>query len=134
MARFLIVDDEPLIALLAQDWLEDLGHQTLGPAHDLQTALKLTQEPMDAAILDVSLGADKSFEVARRLRANAIPFAFATGHAPEPFGAEFGDALTLPKPFSFDAFRSVVDELAQRAKASDDCLSGRAAAGFAVEK
>ena len=64
----LIVDDEPLIAMLAQDWLEDLGHQTLGPAHDLKTALTLAQEPMDAAILDVSLGADKSFEVARRLR------------------------------------------------------------------
>ena len=76
MARFLIVDDEPLIAMLAQDWLEDLGHQTVGPAHDLKTALRLTQEPMDAAILDVSLGADKSFEVARRLRAQHVPVRF----------------------------------------------------------
>ncbi len=117
MARFLIVDDEPLIAMLAQDWLEELGHQALGPAHDLQSALKLAQEPMDAAILDVSLGADKSFEVARRLRANAIPFAFATGHAPGPVGFEFADALTLAKPFSFDAFRGVVAQLAQRSGA-----------------
>ncbi len=117
MARFLIVDDEPLIAMLAQDWLEDLGHQTLGPAHDLQTALELAREPMDAAILDVSLGADKSFEVARRLRANSIPFAFATGHAPDPVGEEFRDALTLPKPFTFDAFRDMVAELALRSRA-----------------
>lgn len=117
MGRFLIVDDEPLIAMLAQAWLEDLGHQTLGPAHDLQTALKLTHEPMDAAILDVSLGADKSFEVARRLRDHAIPFAFATGHAPEPLGEEFGDAPTLPKPFSFDAFRSMVAKLTLRSGA-----------------
>lgn len=115
MARFLVVDDELLIAMLAQDWLEELGHETLGPAHDLPTALKLAQEPMDAAILDVSLGADKSFEVARRLQAAGVPFAFATGHAPEPFLEEFGNSLTLAKPFSFEAFRSVVEELAQRA-------------------
>jgi len=116
MARVFIVDDEPLIAMLAQDWLEDLGHQTLGPAHDLKTALTLAQEPMDAAILDVSLGADKSFEIARQLKAHAIPFAFATGHAP---GAEeeFGDALTLPKPYSFETFSGVVAELVHRAGA-----------------
>jgi DNA-binding response OmpR family regulator len=113
MARILIVDDEPLIAMLAQDWLEDLGHQPVGPAHDLQTALNLTDEQIDAAILDVSLGANKSYDVARRLRASAIPFAFASG-APEAPGSEFEGALTLPKPFTFEAFRRVVDELVKR--------------------
>ena len=113
MARILIVDDEPLIAMLAQDFLEDLGHQPVGPAHDLQTALSLTSEPMDAAILDVSLGANKSYDVARRLKANEIPFAFSTG-APEPLDGEFHGALTLPKPFSFETFRLVIDELVSR--------------------
>lgn len=117
MARILIVDDEPLIAMLAQDWLEELGHQTLGPAHDLESALGLTDQPMDAAILDVSLGANKSWEVARRLQARAIPVAFATGHAPEPFGAEFAGAVTLAKPFSFASFRGIVEGLLHRSRA-----------------
>lgn len=117
MARILIVDDEPLIAMLAQDWLEDMGHQTLGPAHDLKTALRLVHEPMDAAILDVSLGSEKSYEVARHLQANAIPFAFATGHSPDRVEGEFEDALTMPKPFSFETFRGVVEELIDRAAA-----------------
>ena len=30
MARVMIVDDEPLIAMLAEGWLEDLGHQVVG--------------------------------------------------------------------------------------------------------
>ena len=114
MARILIVDDEPLIAMLAQDWLEDLGHQSIGPAHDLKTAMSLTDEPMDAAILDVTLGASKSYDVARRLQAIAVPFAFSSG-APEPICGEFDGALTLPKPFDFEAFRLVVDELVSRA-------------------
>jgi CheY-like chemotaxis protein len=118
MARFLVVDDEPLIAMLAQDWLEELGHQTLGPAHDLPTALRLAQEPVDAALLDVSLGADKSFDVARRLQAAGVPFAFATGHAPDPFLDEFADSLTLAKPFSFESFSGVVAELARRSASS----------------
>jgi DNA-binding response OmpR family regulator len=116
MARILIVDDEPLIAMLAQDFLEDLGHEPVGPAHDLQTALSLTSEQIDAAILDVSLGASKSFDVARRLQAHAIPFAFATG-APEPLDGEFHGALTLPKPFNFETFRLVIDALVKRAAA-----------------
>ncbi len=117
MSRILIVDDEPLIAMLAQDWLDDLGHQTIGPAYDLSTALNLANESLDAAILDLSLGRDKSYDVARRLRGRGIPFAFATGHAPEAPGSEFEDALTLPKPFSFETFRSVVAELVRRAAA-----------------
>jgi DNA-binding response OmpR family regulator len=114
MSRILIVDDEPMIAMLAQDWLEDLGHEAIGPAYDLSTALHLANESMDAAILDLSLGREKSYEVARRLRARAIPFAFATGHAPEAKGSEFEDAVTLPKPFSFETFRDVVAELILR--------------------
>jgi len=98
-------------------WWLPLGHQTVGPAHDLKTALSLAQEPLDAAILDVSLGAEKSYEVARRLRAHHIPFAFATGHAPGSAAGEFEDALTLPKPYSFETFSGVVAELVQRAGA-----------------
>jgi DNA-binding response OmpR family regulator len=112
MARILIVDDEPLIAMLAQDWLEDLGHQTVGPAHDLQTALVLVDEPIDAAILDVSLGAGKSYEIARRLRARAVPFAFASGRSPEEArDGEFGGAPTLAKPFNFETFAAAIAKL-----------------------
>ena len=111
MARVMIVDDEPLIAMLAEGWLEDLGHQVVGPAHDLQSALRLTTEPMDAAILDVSLGADNSYQVARLLRERNIPVAFATGHAPEAVGDEFAGAMTLAKPFSFETFSSVLSAM-----------------------
>ena len=115
MARIMIVDDEPLIAMLAGDWLEELGHEIVGPAHDLSNALKLAQEPMDGAILDVSLGAEKSYDVARRLRDRRVPFAFATGHAPEALGDEFAGALTLAKPFSFESFRGAVNAMVSRA-------------------
>ena len=115
MARILIVDDEPLIAMLSEEWLAELGHEAVGPAHDLASAMKLADTTMDGAILDVSLGVHKSYDVARRLRDRGIPLAFATGHAPEALSEEFTGALTLAKPFSFEAFRAVVTALASSA-------------------
>ena len=29
--RVLIVDDEPMISLLLEDWLNELGHEVVGP-------------------------------------------------------------------------------------------------------
>ena len=45
------------------------------------------------------------------LRQNGVPVAFATGQAPEELPAEFGSALTLPKPFGFENFRKVIAAL-----------------------
>ena len=69
MARILIVDDEPLIAEIAEEWLAELGHAVVGPAYDLKTALSLADGDLDAAILDVSLGRNDSYPVADRLKA-----------------------------------------------------------------
>ena len=111
MARILVVDDEPLIAMLAEEWLDELGHETVGPALSLAEALALVEEDLDAAILDVSLGADTSFALADRLKARDVPFAFATGHAGDARDSDRGAVARLPKPFEFEAFRSVVAAL-----------------------
>ncbi|RBP16045.1 response regulator receiver domain-containing protein [Roseiarcus fermentans] len=109
MARILIVDDEPLIAMLAEDWLNELGHETVGPALTLEDAVRLLDEAFDAAILDVSLGAGTSYPLAERLRERGVPFAFATGHVAADPGC--GAVVQLAKPFDFHLFREVVGVL-----------------------
>ncbi len=111
MARILIVDDEPLIAMMAEDWLDELGHAAVGPAHDLDGALALVDRDLDAAILDLTLGGQESYPVAERLREIGIPFAFATGHGREYLKPDFRDAPQLSKPFEFETFRLVVEAL-----------------------
>jgi DNA-binding response OmpR family regulator len=111
MASILIVDDEPLIAMMAEDWLGEMGHAVVGPAHNLPAALALAEDPVDAAILDLTLGADTSYPVAARLRERGIPFAFATGHGRDFLAPEFRDAEQLAKPFEFERFRFVIDAL-----------------------
>ena len=111
MARFLVVDDEPIIAMMMADWLADLGHTVLGPAADLADALTLAEQDIDAAIIDISLGAETTVALALRLSARGLPFAVVSGHAPEAMNAAFAAGLILSKPFGYESFRGLVERL-----------------------
>ena len=112
MARILVLDDEPLISLMVQAWLTELGHETVGPASSVGGALGLIDgAPLDGAILDVSLGDEECYCVADALRDRGVPFAFATGHSHIGVAARFRDALVLPKPFDFEAVKAMVTKL-----------------------
>jgi CheY-like chemotaxis protein len=79
--RILLVEDEYLICLLAADMLEELGAVPVGPAGTVLEALQLIErEQIDAAMLDVNLGKERSDPVAEQLRARGIPFVLASGY------------------------------------------------------
>ncbi|HTG39607.1 response regulator [Sphingomonas sp.] len=100
--RILIVEDEPLIAMMLEDFLDALGKQVAGTVETVASALdRVAAGGIDAAILDVNLrGGEKSWPVADALAAADIPFVLATG----------GDTLApghtsrpvLAKPFTMD--------------------------------
>jgi DNA-binding response OmpR family regulator len=118
MARILVVDDEPLISAMTEDWLSELGHVVIGPAYNLATALKLAETDLDAAIVDVALGKDRSYPLADALSARGVPFALTTGYGPEGIEPKYRNRSTLGKPFEFAAFRRVVDELLAQSRST----------------
>lgn len=111
MARILIVDDEPLITDMMEEWLSELGHVAVGPAHNLAMALELGKSDIDAAIVDLSLGKDNSYPLVDTLIARGIAFALATGYGPDGVEPKYRDQLTLGKPFEFASFRGAIDRL-----------------------
>jgi CheY-like chemotaxis protein len=112
MPKILVVDDEPLIALMIADWLEEQGFEILGPAHSVPQALELlATDTAHAAILDVSLGDSDCYDVADALAAKSIPFAFATGYGADSVASRFSNVITVTKPFDFEAVRDVVGRL-----------------------
>jgi len=117
-AQILIVDDEPLIAAMLEEWVGDLGHKVVGPAHSLARALELAKSDIDAAIVDVSLGKDNSYPLVEALIARGLPFALATGHGKDGVDPKYRARPILMKPFDFGAFRSAVDELITQSGAS----------------
>jgi CheY-like chemotaxis protein len=96
----LVVDDEPLIAMLIEDMLTDLGCRVVGPAYGLSDAMKLASESeIDWAVLDVHLDGANTTPVAQVLRERKIPFAFVSGWAGKELEGPYGDAPVLQKPF-----------------------------------
>jgi two-component sensor histidine kinase/CheY-like chemotaxis protein len=79
--RLLIVEDSYLVILTLEGMCEDLGWTIIGPATWLAQAISLARtETFDAALLDVNLDGEMSWEVATILKARGIPFAFSTGY------------------------------------------------------
>ena len=69
MPRILVVDDEPLISMLVENWLDELGCEVVGPARSVADGLALAGGQLDGAILDVNLGGDTCYPLANALRA-----------------------------------------------------------------
>ena len=110
--RVLVLEDEPLIAMMVRGWLTELGCETVGPAHTVPAALALIEHgPLDLAILDVSIGSEDSAPVADALRHRGIPFALASGRASGALATIHPNAPALTKPYDFAAVRAVVAEL-----------------------
>ncbi|MFO1013703.1 MAG: response regulator [Caulobacteraceae bacterium] len=99
--RILVVEDEMMIAMLVEDMLADLGCDVVGPAHGLETALKMATDDdhLDAAVLDVNLGGQQVFAVADALRAKGVPAIFSTGYGEAGLRDVDAGAPVLQKPF-----------------------------------
>lgn len=107
--RVLIVDDESLIALHAEDILIEHGAVPVGPALSLSEALaSIEKRDFDAVLLDVNLNGQSSRPVADWLAAAQIPFVVVTGYG--RLGWSDLAPIVLPKPY--DA-KTVCEALAQ---------------------
>jgi len=112
--RILVVEDEPLIAMMLEDFLDALDREVAGTADSVSTALGLVdQGGIDAAILDVNLRAgEQSWPIADRLAAAGIPFIIATGGAGDTIAEAHRDRPILSKPFTLDGVERALDGLA----------------------
>ena len=99
----LIVEDEPLIAMMLEDFLESLGHSIAGTCDTVTSALDhVDKGGFDLAILDVNLKGENVWPVASRLRERSVPFLIATGGHVDPPPPEFDDAPVIEKPYTVD--------------------------------
>ena len=115
MPRILVVDDEPLVSMLIEDWLVELGCEVVGPARSVQQGLDIAgTAELDGAILDINLGGNNSYAVAETLERRGVPFAFVTGDSSVDAEAGFADPIVLSKPFDFEGVKAVLGKLLNR--------------------
>ena len=109
----LIVEDEPLIAMMLEDFLDALGHRVAGTADNVATGLALVAGGgVDAAILDLNLrGGETSAPIADALADGGIPFLFATGGSGDGIPERHRARPTLGKPFTMDGVEQALGAL-----------------------
>lgn len=100
----LIVEDEPLISMMLEDFLDALDMDVAGAADNVAAALALIEAGgIDAAILDVNLrGGETSWPIADALAAANVPFVIATGGSGDMIADQHRDRPVLAKPFTMD--------------------------------
>ena len=112
--RVFVVEDEGMIAMLLEDYLEEIGCIVAATAATLDDALvKAAVVEADIAILDINLAGRSSFEVADLLSRRDIPFVFVTGYGAAA-AAWTKAAPILTKPFALFELAEVLGETLDR--------------------
>jgi CheY-like chemotaxis protein len=109
--KILVVEDDYLVALAVASLLEQAGASVIGPVGSADEALSLVvddSETIDAAILDVELGGQKSYAVADALARRNIRFVFATGYGEESIDQRYRRYPRCQKPFDASALLRVL--------------------------
>jgi len=97
--RVLVVEDDYFLAMDSRQWLEEAGAKVLGPVSRSDEAKPLiVPGQLDAAVVDINLGPEPSFDLAQRLKEERIPFVFMTGYDRSAIPSDYASAPRLQKP------------------------------------
>lgn len=100
--RILIVEDEFLVAMEMETYLNHAGHEAVGMAATLEEAVAQARKTLpDFALVDIGLAQGSSgLDVASELRKMGIPCLFVSGTCPDPNIACQVGLGCLSKPFN----------------------------------
>ena len=111
----LVVEDEAILAMSAEDILQDLGCVVVGPALSRDEAQRFAAEAdLDAAVLDINLGDGDSGGIAETLAKRCVPFCFSTGYGALGVPAGFSAVPVLAKPYTSASLADVLQQILAR--------------------
>ena len=109
--RVLLVEDESLVAMLAEDMLIDLGCEVTTAMRLEQALAHLAASEFDLAVLDVNLGGTRSYPVADLLIERCIPFLFATGYGLDGLELAYQAVPVVQKPYQREQVGRLLEHL-----------------------
>jgi DNA-binding response OmpR family regulator len=111
--RCMIVEDQALIGMSLEAFLEDAGFEVAGVFMSNAQALQWLEDDLpDVAVLDVMIKDGTSVAVARVLKTLGVPFAVYSGLPPQTeCPIELQDVPWLEKPVSRETLLDVIGQL-----------------------
>lgn len=110
----LIVEDEPLVRMVAIEEFQDMGF-TVHVANDVAGALDILErsEPLDLLFTDIQMpGASNGWDLGRRARTLQpdLPVIYATGYGGDTSDPVEGSAI-VRKPYLFSEVRAALHQV-----------------------
>jgi len=103
--RILVVEDEPLVAMLIEELVAEDGGIVVGPAPTLLAAEALiAADKLDGALLDVNVCGREVYPLAEALARDGVPFVFVTGYGAQGHPPQYRQHPTIQKPFRPEVF------------------------------
>ena len=118
--RLLVVEDDPVIAMLMEDILRDLGHEVFVNFTLTHALLEIDTHEVDAVLLDMHLGGESARPMVLALIERKLPFAVLSGSDQSALQREFPQIRLLPKPFGKAQLERTVRELLNPALSASD--------------
>ena len=110
--KVLLVEDEPLVAMMIEDMLMHLGYKAPVILSHVDDAVCAAKEGLiDLAILDVHVSGDFVFPVADALAERGVPFLFATGRGEKDIPPAHRHRPLLSKPFAAESLAQALERL-----------------------
>ena len=113
--QLLVVEDEPIILMMIEGMLSDLGCSSVISAPSIDKALALVAgQKFDIAMLDMNLGGSDSGAVAEALERHGVPFVYCTGNRAGNDAKGVLHRPVLRKPFSVEDLTAALSRLIQK--------------------
>ncbi len=109
--RVLVVEDDPVVAMVMEDTLRDMGLVVLVDLTLVDALSDLEYGEFDAALVDVGLRGESAHSLMLALRERHMPFAVVSGGNLADLAAEFPGVRMVAKPLSLQALRTIMREL-----------------------
>lgn len=111
-ASVLIVEDEAIVAMLLEDMLEELGHQTVASIARIGKAFETLESlEFDVAILDVNVNGELVFPLAQSISEKGKPIVFSSGYGRGGLPRQFDNCAMLAKPFSIQDLKRALEAI-----------------------
>ncbi|MGD9811086.1 MAG: response regulator [Sphingobium sp.] len=105
----LIVEDEAMIAMMLEEFVDALGHHVKGVVSTVEDACDIVRGGgFDLAILDCNLEGAPVWPVADMLEEAGIPYILSSGGSISEIPAPYVERPMLPKPYTIGTISDVL--------------------------
>ncbi len=109
--RVMIVEDDPVVAMVVEDTLRAMGLETLVNLSLLDGLNELETSDIDGAFIDMGLRGESAHPIVLDLVTRGIPVVVMSGKDQPELRAEFPQVRIVLKPLSVQALEQITLEL-----------------------